>query len=317
MRRWALAAFALVLAILVVSGAEPWRGVLAGFFAPTDLAQDLAAARVFAAGENPYEVGIAPAHAALMNVSPDQGYPYYPHPPLLFLLLLPISAFTLQQAAFLWFGVSLGLLLLLAALLADAAAGPVHPARETSRLRVSLVFVALLVWPPVLVNLTDGQWSIVIAVLLTVSWYGRSRGRHALTGASVGFACAVKLFPAVLGLYFLLRAPRAVIWMGGAVVAALVLPLVWMGPQTVSAFIEQSRGNLSYWESFQAVHYSGHGLLARLLVGGQWSRPWMEAPIAARLLSGLAALGCWVWWSGRLGSLVPLTHTRVHDSPRG
>ena len=124
MRRWAAIAAGLVLVAILLSGDTPWRYTLFGLVSPPDFAQDLAAARVFASNQNPYEVGIARAHAELMKVSEDEGYLYFPHPPLLFLVLLPMAGFTLAQAAAIWFGVSLGLLFLLAALLAKVYSGP-------------------------------------------------------------------------------------------------------------------------------------------------------------------------------------------------
>ena len=87
MRRWVAIAAGLVLVAILLSGDTPWRYTLFGLVSPPDFAQDLAAARVFASNQNPYEVGIARAHAELMKVSEDKGYLHFPHPPLLFLVL--------------------------------------------------------------------------------------------------------------------------------------------------------------------------------------------------------------------------------------
>jgi hypothetical protein len=143
----------------------------------------------------------------------------------------------------------------------------------------------------VLYNLGKGQWSILLAVLLALSWHFYARGRYRLAGVCAGLGSAVKLFPVVLGVYFLLRrAPRAVLWLAIPVVAVVAAPLVWLGPGTVQAFMHQSQSNLDYWETFSAVTYSIHGALARLLVGGPWARPLVHAPILARALGLLAAL---------------------------
>jgi glycosyl transferase family 87 len=285
MRRWAAAAAGLVLVAIVFSGDTPWRYTLFGLVSPPDFAQDLAAARVFASNQNPYEVGIARAHAELMKVSEDKGYQYFPHPPLLFLVLLPMAGFTLAQAAAIWGGVSLGLLFLLAALLAKVYSGPA-PRPST----VLAVFGALFLWPPVQYNLAKGQWSILVALLLAMFWHFHARGDHRSAGASLGVASAVKLFPALLGLYLLARAPRAVLWMVITIVAVVALPLVWMGPHTLQMFLTLSQANVAYWETFPAVTYSIHGVLARLMVGGQWARPLVEAPLIARGLGTFAAI---------------------------
>jgi Glycosyltransferase family 87 len=292
MRRWAAIAAGLVLVAILLSGDTPWRYTLFGLVSPPDFAQDLAAARVFASNQNPYEVGIARAHAELMKISEDKGYLYFPHPPLPFLVLLPMAGFTLAQAAAIWCGVSLGLLFVLAALLAKVYSGArsddvnCGPRRST----VLVVFAALFLWPPVQYNLAKGQWSILVALLLAMFWHFYVRGDHRSAGASLGVASAVKLFPALLGLYLLARAPRAVLWMVITIVAVVALPLVLMGPHTLQMFLAQSQANVAYWETFPAVTYSIHGVLARLMVGGQWARPLVEAPLIARGLGTFAAI---------------------------
>jgi glycosyl transferase family 87 len=290
MRRWAAIAAGLVLVAILLSGDTPWRYTLFGLVSPPDFAQDLAAARVFASNQNPYEVGIARAHAELMKVSEDKGYLYFPHPPLLFLVLLPMAGFTLAQAAAIWGGVSLGLLFLLAALLAKVYSGPGHYGNGPRPSTVLVVFGALFLWPPVQYNLAKGQWSILVALLLAMFWHFYVRGDHRSAGASLGVASAVKLFPALLGLYLLARAPRAVLWMVITIVAVLALPLVWMGPHTLQMFLAQSQANVAYWETFPAVTYSIHGVFARLMVGGQWARPLVEAPLIARGLGTFVAI---------------------------
>ena len=280
----------MVLAISLLSGDTPWRYTLFGLFAPPDFAQDLAAARVFASNQNPYEVGIAREHADLMKLGADKGYQHFPHPPLLFLLVLPMAGLTLAGAAAVWAGISLGLLFILATLLAEsytASSGGKHRANVAI---VLVIFGALLAWPPVLYNLAKGQWSILIALLLALSWRFFARGQHRSAAATIGLASAVKLFPALLGVYVLVRTPRAVAWMIIAVIAALGVPLLWMGPQTIWTFVQQSQANLTYWETFPAVTYSIHGVLARLMVGGQWAHPLGHAPMVARALDVLLAL---------------------------
>jgi len=290
MRRWVVAAVGLVVVAMLLSGDTPWRYTLFGLVAPPDFAQDLAAARVFASDQNPYEAGIARAHAELMKVPEDKGYPHFPHPPLLFLLVLPMAGFTLSHAAPIWFSVSLGLLFLLAAVLAESYSASFQGKRRTNVAIVLVIYGALLVWSPVQYNLAKGQWSILIALLLAMSWHFHARGQHRSAGAAVGIASAAKLFPALLGLYLLARAPRAIIWMVIAIVAALGLPLLWMGPQTIWMFVEQSQANVSYWETFPAVTYSLHGAIARLMVRGQWARPLVHAPLLARVLGVLLTL---------------------------
>jgi hypothetical protein len=288
-RRWVFAAAGLVVLVILLSGSDPWRFTVQGLVSPPDFAQDVAAARVFASDRNPYQDGIARTHAEIMNVSEEQGYRHFPHPPLLFLLLLPVAHFALRPAAVLWFGLSLALLFVLAAILAGTASQSSRGHDGPKPAAVLSFYAALLAWPPVLYNLGKGQWSIFIALVLALSWHFCARGRFGLAGAFAGIGSAAKLFPALLGVYFLMRAPRAVVWMIMLVLALVAAPLVWMGPGTVHAYVQQSQGNAEYWQTFPAVTYSIHGALARAMVGGQWARPLVHAPLMARALGLLAA----------------------------
>jgi hypothetical protein len=190
-----------------------------------------------------------------------------------------------------WFALSLGLLLGLAVVLAEILAGPSSPDRPPPGATVALLYLGLLVWPPVLYNLEKGQWSIVLALLIALAWRSFQRGRPAGAGAWVGAAAAVKVFPALLGPYLVLRGRRAT---GAFVIAAgigTVLPVFWMGPSAVTDFLRHSRGNLSYWETWPAIVYSLDGAAARLLIGGQWARPLVHAPVLARTVVLVVALG--------------------------
>jgi hypothetical protein len=91
-------------------------------------------------------------------------------------------------------------------------------------------------------------------------------------------------------------------------VAVLALPLIWMGPHTIQMFLAQSQANVAYWETFPAVTYSIHGVLARLMVGGQWARPVVEAPLIARGLGTFVAI---------LLVAITLWFTRTHGNDDG
>jgi hypothetical protein len=153
----------------------------------------------------------------------------------------------------------------------------------------------LLAWPPVLYNLEKGQWSILLAVLVTLGWRALARGREKEGGIWIGLAASVKVFPVLLGGYLLLRARRAVAWFLATGLLATGFPLLFIGFGAFAAFIGQSQLNMPYWETFPSVTYSLHGAVARLLIGGTWARPALHAPVLARAvdaLGTLALLGC-------------------------
>lgn len=281
------------LCIALTSGLTPWIDAVSGAFIPADIAQDAAAARLFVAGVNPYGPVIREAHAALLDVPVAGTFPHFPHPPFSLLVSFPLAFVPFEVGAGLWFGFTLALIVLFAALLAGEAA----PGTASATWRTTLL---LLLWPPVLYNLEKGQWSILLAVLLAAGWRALSRGHSRAGAAWLGAAAAVKVFPVVIGAYLVLRSVRLAAWFGGVGVVLTAVPLVWIGVDAFPAFIAESRSNMPYWESFPSVMFSIHGALSRLLVGGQWAEPWTHAPLAARVIEAVVVaglLGTAVWMS--------------------
>ena len=295
MRPWIGAALIATFAVVLTSGASPWVAAVGGAFVPPDIAQDVAAARLFASRVNPYGPAIRDMHARVVPVPVNETFPYFPHPPFSLIVSWPFAFVSFQTAALAWFSFSLGLLFLLAVLLAAEWADGRGASAPPPMPLVLLFFAFLLAWPPVLYNLEKGQWSILLAVLVTLGWRALSRGRAPEAGAWIGLAASVKVFPVLLGGYLLVRARRALIWFVATGLLATGFPLLFIGIGAFAAFIGQSRLNMPYWETFPSVTYSLHGALARLLIGGAWARPAIDAPVLARVLDALATLallGC-------------------------
>lgn len=302
MRRWLVVTALVTLAAALSSGGEPHFNALSGAFRPSDFASNIAAARALAAGTNPYEADFAALHAAVLDIPVSEGRPYFPHPPLGTLLLRPWAPLSFRAAALGWFSISLGLLFILAVVLAEVAAGAGNARASRggpSGSIVAAIFVGLLVWPPTLYNLEKGQWSILLALLVALAWRSLARGRPGAAGTLAGLATALKIFPVLLAPYFLLRGRRAFAWFAVTSSALFLLPAAVIGPTAVTGFLRHSEANLPYWETWLGVTYSIDGAAARLLIGGPWARPIVHAPALARGLVGavgllLVAAAAWV-----------------------
>jgi hypothetical protein len=165
-------------------------------------------------------------------------------------------------------------------------------------------FILLLLWPPVLYNLEKGQWSVLLAALLGLAAVQVRRGDLTQSAVWSGVAAAVKVFPVVLGLYFLVRSARSAIWFVAAGFVLTLLPLLWIGLEFFPSFVRETTANMPYWDSFPLVMFSIHGAVSRLLVGGRWAEPLFYAPLAAKtvegtLLAGLLAAALWTTWLAR------------------
>ena len=294
--RWIHVTALLTLAVVLSSGGKPWVHALTGAFRPPDFAADMAAVRAVVSGSHPFTPDFAMRHAQAMGLAVDEGYPFFPHPPSAVLLFRPLASLSLGTAALIWFGVSLWLLLMLARILVEAI--DPHVQREGARVRRSAVLSAfglLLLWPPVLYNLEKGQLSILLAVLIAITWRSLLRERLSLSGACLGVATAVKVFPLLLGGYLLVRAPRALAYFVASAGLFTVAALMWMGLDALPAYLQHSSDNLSYWQTWPAVSYSLYGAAARLFIGGRWAEPMLYAPAVARgLVAGMSMclVGC-------------------------
>lgn len=294
---WVRVALIGMVCVSLSAGVQPWVDALGGAFVPADIAQDAAAARLFVKRVSPYGPVIRQAHAELLDVPAEGTFPHFPHPPFSLIVSLPLAFGPFEVSALLWFGLTFALIFVLAALLTMVLR---EPGAEEARahLRVWQMWLLLLVWPPVLYNLEKGQWSVLLGVLLALGWHAVARDKLRAAAAWAGAAAAVKVFPVVLGAYFLLRSPRAAAWFAATGLVLTGLPLLWIGPEAFPAFLRESRLNMPYWESFPSVMFSIHGAIARLLLGGQWAEPLVHAPTAALIIEAVLVttlLGIAAW----------------------
>lgn len=281
---WLLAALMAAMLVSASAGVQPWLHAVAGAFRPPDFLQDLAAARLLRDGLLPYSDAFRAAHAQAYGTDTAHGYPYLPHPPLAVALALPLAGLPSGQAAAIWFALSVALLFVLAVLLSERWTG-----RRLTRGRAGppisstcAMFCLLVLWQPVLYHLEKGQFSLILAVLVVLAGRLMAERRWTASGACIGAAAAVKVFPVLLGALLLVRARRALL--PAALTGALLTggPLLAMGGMTsAGAWLHHSRQNLQYWQTWPSVTYGVHGVLARALVGGPWAVPFVYAPVAA------------------------------------
>jgi alpha-1,2-mannosyltransferase len=104
------------------------------------------------------------------------------------------------------------------------------------RERALLLLAAAFAFPPLVAELVLGNVHVVLLGLFALTWWGTRAGggrADAVAGLAVGTAALIKLFPAVVLLWFVVTGRwRAVAWaIGGAVaLVALTLPITGVGP---------------------------------------------------------------------------------------
>jgi uncharacterized membrane protein YhaH (DUF805 family) len=281
----AAGAVALVMGAVFSAGLEPARDALSGLTAPLDFASDFVAADDLVSGRDVYGADRGRRHAAILGTSSVELVgPYYPKPPVMPLVVVPLVRLGFVGASRVWFAVTLVLLWILGSLLCLVFG--------ERRLAVqALAFLFLVLWPPSLHNLERGQWSVLLAAFMAAGWHVLSRGHPRMGGAFIGLAGSIKVTPLGLFPYLALRQRAAAVALGVTALAAVTLSLPAVGIGAWSAFLRQSGPNLAYWETWPANTLSVDGFVARLFIGGTGEGPAIaHAPWFGRVLIALGSL---------------------------
>jgi len=157
------------------------------------------AARVLNAGDPLYN-SAAMAAAATSN-GQAIAFPAYIYPPFLAALLRPIANLPFGAAKTLWFGFNLVCLFVSLGLLVRLIGLPLR--------KLFPIGLLALVMPPIYDTLLLGQVNLLLLILISGSLYLSSRStlqqQEILAGFLLGIAAAIKLYPIVIGLSYLMR----------------------------------------------------------------------------------------------------------------
>src|SRR6185369_10042023 len=106
-----------------------------------------------------------------------------------------------------------------------------------------------------------------------------------------GVAASLKATPALLLAYLALRRRRAAPAMLAVMVALGLVSSIVEGPGAWRRWVAAGPAEVAAWQTWTANTASLHGLFARLLIGGRYARPVLQAPaLAAALTLGASLL---------------------------
>src|SRR5207253_2522977 len=156
------------------------------------------------------------------------------HPPTSVLLAVPLARLDYPDAFLVWSLSSL------AALAASVWLVVRHLRIPFSVWALAPALTLLLACNPFRQQMNQGQLNLVLLLLLTGVWVADRSARPGWAGALLGAATAIKLFPAFLFLYFLLRRQRRVVAAGVLSFAVLTgLTAALLGPATYRCYVEE------------------------------------------------------------------------------
>ncbi len=164
--------------------------------------------------------------------APQQQYLYL-YPPPLAAAVSPISFLIpgdYRVAAWVWAG--LGAVILVAGTWAVArSVGLFERIRAASGLGPWILIVAVFCFPPVVGELVLGNVHILLFGLFAIAWLGLRRGDRTgerWAGIAIGIATIIKVFPALIVVWFVLTGRRRAAWwaaIGGLAAIMIALPL--------------------------------------------------------------------------------------------
>lgn len=283
---WALAAALAIVGALQVGLA--WSEIVSSGM---DIQQDFVAGQRLLAGQDIY-APIRPAEVSALGVHEEYGVGMRlnVHPPLTALMFAPLTLLPFPLATLVW---TLGCVALLLGLVHLLIGELDLPARGPWRAIVPLL---VLNWYPVWQHLHVGQFTIVLFGLIVGAWWCERRGHAWLAGCLLGIAAVMKIYPALLIGYALLRGRWRAVGGAAATVLALVAAQTAVNPQHWIDYLTRvAPANAAEWMP-NARNASLASISMRLFVGSGEVRPffdmpWLELPTRAALYA-LALAGC-------------------------
>ena len=277
-RSWQRELLSILQAVLLGLVVTAYAGVcssLSGRAFTTDFVQFFASAQSLRAGDSIYkplqfeDFEPAPADA---GIRPAQVHPNL-NPPLLALLVAPLTLLGLQWAYAVWVALSLVSGLCACALLWRGV-------RQADRKDSELVWLwlAFLVYFPTYTAVTLGQVTTFLFLALAGAWLAARRGRGRLAGVLVGVAVSLKPFVALLVVFFALqRRWRVVAWAIGTALLTALVTLPFVGTAAYREYFTVIRSVTWFGNSWNASYSS---FITRIL-GGSENVPLVNAPVFA------------------------------------
>lgn len=256
-----------------------------------DFYQEWGSARNWVVGLPIYETQAKtiPLHLGLSLTTQTVNISFNAHPPVVVLLSLPLGYLDYGDALVSWHLLSLvGFLLSAYLCLREWNVHYMH-----RHLWAVLPGVAvLLLLDPWREQFTQGQLNGIILPLLVSAWVACRRGQVGWAGGCIGVAATLKLFPAFLLLYLLIRKQYSGVVTGLATIAALsLLAILVLGPGAYYDYWTEVIPSLSKYRG----HWGNQSIVGfwhRLFVGSPVApgvQPLIVAPWLAWLMTFLSA----------------------------
>jgi hypothetical protein len=156
--------------------------------------------------------------------------------------------------------------------------------------------LAFAIWPPIWWVLRISQIELIVLALAMLAWRAAARGQEGRAGVWLGLATAIKFYPALFLLPFLVRRRyRIVVAAGLVVVAGQLGNLLVVGPTGLVRYYREILPGVAGLYVREGLNSSVYGALLRLLGGATDVSPLVPAPglvLPLAVVASVLALIC-------------------------
>ena len=255
----------------------------------TDFVQFYASAKSLRAGNSLYKPLQLDAFEPAQTGSVVRRAEVHPNlnPPLLALLVAPLTFVGLAWGYAIWTALSLVAGLWACSLLWRGL-------RQTGPSDSELIWLwlAFLVYFPTYTAMKMGQITMILFLAVAGAWLAARSKRDRLAGVMLGVAVSLKVFVALLVVFFALqRRWRAVAWSIGTILCALLVTLPFSGATAWREYISAIRAVTWFGNSWNASYAA---VITRVL-GGSENVPLVNAPVFGHGLVLLCSAATLLW----------------------
>ena len=231
------------------------------------------AALALAGGESPFDANVA---SRLANAAGVDSHSPYIYPPLLAVVIRPLTALPYRVAALVW--------ILMSAAALFAALWLLRPVVQIPWRIYGWVCAAALFLPSAHHTLQHGQITNLLLLLIVVGVLGSGPA-----GAVwLGVASALKVFPATLAVVYALSGRAAALAVMAGSAAILTLTGAIAAPAATADFMQRVGPQLAADRRLAPNNQSVFAVLARLFEAQWFVRPIVDAPAAGLVASYVA-----------------------------
>jgi hypothetical protein len=237
-----------------------------------DFTSYLLSAKALWHGDNPYKT--------------DTPYNYM-YPLFLAFLLGPLAVLPYGLANLVWFVLSIASLFLVCQMLWTLAADDIRAAPTANSL-LSGVVICLVMLSPIQNNLRNGQVNLIVLFCCAMFLKSFVARKKTLAAAWLGAAVALKIVPAILFCFLLVRGQWRVMFLTTLFAALFCwLPVIVGGPNIVSDYLEFWK---LLWSAAQG-HVPKNGMFFGLRGAIEYLVPVVDSQLWVRVVNSVFSLG--------------------------